>query len=549
MRSLVAIAALLTAGAAAQQAGAPHSLRADRIDPDLAISQSGLVMGVSLRPTLSWQLHHDEHARDLRQQSFELRVSQRLPDGGTELAWESSRVYSSVHEAQVPVLLRHQSEYEWQVRVWHEKRVAAHGNSLYELASAPEPQASDWSEPHAFETLVSDLSWEDANASWIGGGNMLRGGFEVPATKTVKSARAYVSGLGAFYLYVNGERIGDHIMDPGQTVVTERVLYVSFDITEALKPGTNTLGGLLGNYKYGYLDIWCNSTAAGETFGNPGGACQTLKLMVTANYTDGTSTSTGSDLSWKARNGPITYDHLWHGEIYDANREIEGWASAPLAELEKQLTVDGRDPEWKPVVPMHPLVGTLSPQLMPPIRIVQSFEPVSINTVEEGSFETGCSSGFDGGRFIRCPNCTGNAGKGVGGTLAGAVFYQSCTNELTHLTAAEAYPSPCGFGQATIELVEPALLSGWESRYKGPVVCTAIPRNNTQTLTVVDFGASACTRAVASRGLCTKTGRLIRVPLRFAGQNMAGTSCGASVSKCTVCFVHEKRTLLNILAL
>ena len=84
--------------------------------------------------------------------------------------------------------------------------------------------------------------------------------------------------------YVNGDRIGDHVMDPGQTVVTERVLYVSFDITDALKPGSNSLGGLLGNYKYGYLDIWCNATAAGDTFGLPGGACQTLKLMVVVNF-------------------------------------------------------------------------------------------------------------------------------------------------------------------------------------------------------------------------------------------------------------------------
>lgn len=160
-----------------------------------------------------------------------------------------------------------------------------------------------------------------------------------------------------------------------------------------------------------------------------------------------------------------------------------------MAGLQNQLTVDGSDPGWKSVVPMHPLIGTLTPQLMPPIRIVQSFEPVSINTVEQGEFEAGCSNGFGGGRFIRCPNCTGPAGKGVGGNLLSAVFYQSCSNELTHLTAAEAYPSPCGFAHVTIEMVEPSVLSGWESRYKGPVVCSAVPRNNTQTLTVVDFGA------------------------------------------------------------
>eukprot|EP01043_Picozoa_sp_COSAG02_P066462 COSAG02_NODE_10355_length_1961_cov_1.676692_1_plen_139_part_10 len=127
------LCALVTAERPA--ANAPHTLRADRIEPDTGSAPMQLVMGVSLHPVLSWQLPSDERARDQKQQSFELRISQRLPNGGTELAWESQRVYSSVHETQVPASLRHQSEYEWQVRVWHEKRVTAHGNSLYDLAS------------------------------------------------------------------------------------------------------------------------------------------------------------------------------------------------------------------------------------------------------------------------------------------------------------------------------------------------------------------------------------------------------------------------------
>ena len=64
---------------------------------------------------------------------------------------------------------------------------------------------------------------------------------------------------------------------------------------------------------------------------------------------------------------------------------------------------------------MSPIVGVLSPQLMPPIRIVQSFEPVSVKTIEQHVFEPGCGSGFDGGRFIRCPKCNG---KGFRGRMA-----------------------------------------------------------------------------------------------------------------------------------
>ena len=128
---------------------------------------------------------------------------------------------------------------------------------------------------------------------------------------------------------------------------------------------------------------------------------------------------------WKVRHGPITYDHLWHGEIYDANREVSDWASgktvpspcgftafaakavplpcgstafaaktvplpcdftvAPLAELtdEQSLTEGGVPAGWGPAVAMQPTVGQLSPQLMPPIRIVKSFKPANITTVRQ----------------------------------------------------------------------------------------------------------------------------------------------------------------------
>ena len=44
---------------------------------------------------------------------------------------------------------------------------------------------------------------------------LLRKTFDV--TKEVKSARFYVTGLGYFELYVNGERIGDEYLSPNQT--------------------------------------------------------------------------------------------------------------------------------------------------------------------------------------------------------------------------------------------------------------------------------------------------------------------------------------------
>jgi hypothetical protein len=64
--------------------------------------------------------------------------------------------------------------------------------------------------------------------------------------------------LGAFYLYLNGKRVSDNVMDPPQTSYSRRVAYVSYDVTDMMQAGTNVMGAVLGNVKWGYGDVWCN---------------------------------------------------------------------------------------------------------------------------------------------------------------------------------------------------------------------------------------------------------------------------------------------------
>ena len=68
--------------------------------------------------------------------------------------------------------------------------------------------------------------------------------------KPVKTARVYVCGLGYYELYLNGKKVGDHVLSPNQTnydlrdlrkllypfdnKMSTRVLYETFDITEYL---------------------------------------------------------------------------------------------------------------------------------------------------------------------------------------------------------------------------------------------------------------------------------------------------------------------------
>ena len=128
------------------------------------------------------------------------------------------------------------------------------------------------------------------------------------------------------------------------------------------------------------------------TAGGPDG-CRALVLQVVVTMPDGTVVRHGSNTrDWVVRQGPILWDHLFHGETYDARLELDGWAAAPLATWAAGAprTAAG----WEPAVVMHPppgaernitsALGPLSPAMTPPIRITESF-PALVLTKLSGS--------------------------------------------------------------------------------------------------------------------------------------------------------------------
>ena len=44
-------------------------------------------------------------------------------------------------------------------------------------------------------------------------------------------------------LRLNGSKVGDHVLDPGVTDYEKRILYATYDVTNELKDGPNTVGG------------------------------------------------------------------------------------------------------------------------------------------------------------------------------------------------------------------------------------------------------------------------------------------------------------------
>ena len=67
-------------------------------------------------------------------------------------------------------------------------------------------------------------------------------------TKEIAFAEVAICGLGLYELHLNGNKVGDRVLDPAQTSYDKRAFFVRHNVTKLLKE-KNGLGIMLG-YKF-----------------------------------------------------------------------------------------------------------------------------------------------------------------------------------------------------------------------------------------------------------------------------------------------------------
>ena len=110
-------------------------------------------------------------------------------------------------------------------------------------------------------------------------------------------------------------------MAPGWTDFRHRILYDTYDVTSMLTDGKNALTIELGN------GWFCSNWGwTGSGWSDQYGFKPSAMAMLKVTYEDGSSESFVTNRDWKVSdNGPLFVDNLYHGVIYDARREINGW--------------------------------------------------------------------------------------------------------------------------------------------------------------------------------------------------------------------------------
>lgn len=212
------------------------------------------------------------------------------------------------------------------------------------------------------------VEWQ---GKWIAGAGkelpLLRKTFDVQ-DKKIARAVAYVCGLGQFELYLNGQKCGDHFLDPGWTNYRKSCLYVPFDVAPLLKPGQNAVGAMLGNGMYNVSGG--RYTKFTGSFGEP-----KLILQLEIAYEDGSVETVLSDDSWRSAPGPITFSCIYGGEDYDARLEQPGW---DLASFDAS--------KWPPARIVEGPGGVLREQDSPPIKVEKTLRPVSVTKKSAGEY-------------------------------------------------------------------------------------------------------------------------------------------------------------------
>ncbi|MFJ8791723.1 family 78 glycoside hydrolase catalytic domain [Streptomyces sp. NPDC102462] len=188
---------------------------------------------------------------------------------------------------------------------------------------------------------------------------LLADDFTLP--RAVRSARLYIAGLGVYDATINGEPVGDAVLEPANTDYADRVQYATYDVTDRLRTGANTIGVALGN---GMSNVVSTADRYRKLYGNLSDPKLIARLEVT--LADGSVRTVTSGDDWRTTLGPTTSSNWYGGEDYDARREIPRWDEprGDRHDWRRAVTVPGPGGTERP--------AQLSARETEPIRVVET---------------------------------------------------------------------------------------------------------------------------------------------------------------------------------
>jgi alpha-L-rhamnosidase len=344
-------------------------------------------------PRLSWIIKSDQ--RGQKQTAYQVLVasSRGKLDKNTGDLWDTGKVKSdqSLNVVYSGKALTSRGQYFWKVRAW-----------------GKDGQTSDWSETGSF--VMGVLNPDEWTSQWIRSdlelfdfqkklkqlpkfvmddraGKIKRHASimkethaikeapavwlrkEFSAKKDLRQATVFISGLGFYELYLNGEKVDNSYFNTAKADYSKSVPYLAHDVTDKVVEGGNTIGTILGNGHFNPVVPFLHREYASDFIETP-----RLRCELVLDYEDGNREVIASDPSWRfTTDGPIRFNSLRSGETYDARKELGNWSASGYD-----------DKGWKQALAATGPVGRPRIQSIPPVRVIKEIPAVSVVPVKGG---------------------------------------------------------------------------------------------------------------------------------------------------------------------
>ncbi|MCR5023187.1 MAG: glycoside hydrolase family 78 protein, partial [Lachnospiraceae bacterium] len=310
-----------------------YALRTSHEENPISIDQT---------PYFSWKIKSEQE--NTMQTAYRIVLSA----SDNTVIWDSGKVESdkSAFVVYKGHELASKAKYTWEVTVWDNHGNVSNGTAFFETAMV---NKSEWKSKWVMSKPLSKRK--------RGFGNqpsplMFRRDFML-SDKEIVRARLYATCHGMYNISVNGIRPDERHFAPEYSSYDSILFYQTYDVTDILKSGNNTLGMYVGDGWY-----FCKETTMSKRTAKDGYA---ILYQLEVTYADSSKDVIYSDGSEKYAEGPVVHSDLFAGEKYDANREQKGWDMPGFD-----------DRGWVPVIPDNKSgYDELASQIGKPVGVVK----------------------------------------------------------------------------------------------------------------------------------------------------------------------------------
>ena len=203
---------------------------------------------------------------------------------------------------------------------------------------------------------------------------------ELTLSAKAEKAKLAICGLGQFNLYVNGKKVGDHVLDPAWSDYRKQIYYLEFEVADYLTAGKNVIAVEVGNgwfimekgdgnYTFHFPDFMPPNPNPYVPFGK----YLILSASLTAELEDGSVINMKTDDTWSVAEHMIRTSNVFGSEMADGRKRIADWKEivceksgwSPAAVLKEQE------------IPRAPLAL----QTMPAVKVLREYEAELLHTV------------------------------------------------------------------------------------------------------------------------------------------------------------------------